>query len=242
MSPCIGIGRLVHATEDAVPGFYGATVVCDNGGDVRLEAAAALRGGLVRFTFGASADRTIFVRLDSPLDAFVGGSVWEDPQRPGALFGFRSSNATHHCGAPRTLYWHATFEPAFLRLEERGATTYAAVFGDINITTVRSFISHLDQDGARRNAEAEIPLEEATIPSKIALDIGLHSGLATHRWDTILSAVAVAPTAVVLGGYDGDARTRFYSALYHAHLGPTLLADAADGGFKWGGRAYPVRS
>ncbi|KAK7248269.1 glycosyl hydrolase family 92 protein [Aureococcus anophagefferens] len=34
-------------------------------------------------------------------------------------------------------------------------------------------------------------------------------------------------------------RVRFYTALYHAHLGPTLFGDAADGGFKWGGEGFP---
>lgn len=186
------------------------------------------------------------MRLESPLDAFAGGGVWADPARSDALFGRRRSNPTHTCGAPRTMHWHATFATdaglPSLKLTRRGSSTYVvSLAADVENVTVRSFVSHTDADGAKANAEAEVPLEDAAIPS--ALDhrgLALHADLATHRWRAVLAAVAIAPAAVPLGyDGDGDARTRFYTALYHAHLGPTLLGDALDGGFKWGGRGFP---
>jgi len=59
LTPCDGVGALVHATEDASPGAYAATLVCAGGLPYRVDAVAALRGGLARFSFGAGAPRRL---------------------------------------------------------------------------------------------------------------------------------------------------------------------------------------
>ena len=80
---------------------------------------------------------------------------------------------------------------------------------------VRLAISHVDAAGAVRNAEAELPLVDG-------FDFGAVASAAAASWDRALSTVSVAAPPRMM-------RT-VYTALYHAMLGPTLLADV-DGAY-----------
>ena len=102
LSPCDGVGHLMHSAEYGEPGSYGGTILCPGGFPYRLDVAAALRGGILRISFGAVSPRRIVASLRSPLDALNRGHVWGDPDISGALFGMRSSNKTHHCGSARS--------------------------------------------------------------------------------------------------------------------------------------------
>ncbi|KAH8050299.1 glycosyl hydrolase [Aureococcus anophagefferens] len=126
---------------------------------------------------------TAVVRLESPLDRLVAGDVWADPRTPGALSAYRTSNKTHHCGARRSVFWHATFDPPFAA-SARGAaraTTELAWPPGVASVVVRAFVSHHDAPGARRNAARA---RTSATPRSTAAG--------AFRWDDVLSRVRVA--------------------------------------------------
>ena len=134
-------------------------------------------------------------------------------------------------------YWFARFDPPFARRAPSRHDAHATVLtwnGDVTTVVVRTFISHHDAPGAKSNADAEAPLD-----MRLAVDpLEAHRQLAAHRWGGVLRRLTLPSSALSMKVPLSDT-VRFYTALYHTHLGPTLLGDAANGGFKWGGEGFP---
>ena len=217
---CAKPAWLPHEFETASPGYYAARLAMGSQSDgeeavsrVDVEAAAGLRGGLLRARFvGAAATRPrLRVRLATPLDRFAGGNV--SRAGVGELSGWRASEPTHHCATAHTTYWHARFHPPFSSLTPVGESDWevgwdAPLPG--GILRARFFLSHTSESGAALNAASELTVRP--------FDLDAARTAATAAWDDVLGRVAVDAPAVD--------RTTFYTALYHTLLGPTLLADA----------------
>ncbi|KAJ1447959.1 glycosyl hydrolase family 92-domain-containing protein [Pelagophyceae sp. CCMP2097] len=222
-----GRAELLHATEAARPGVYGCRAAMHAAAgrcEVAIEAAATSHGGVLRFG-GA---RRVDVELDSPLDAFIDGSVWiGGPQpRSTAVFASRRSKKTHHCSANHEAFWAATFDPPFTSLTRVSRSLYTltweeSAFGNGTGITAYVGLSHVDVDGARRNKAA------SAAPGGGAVAFDVAAAAAAAEWDAALGRVAVTAAPAV------DMR-RFYTALYHSMLGPTLFSDV-DGRYKVGG-------
>ena len=233
---------LAHDSERASPGFYSASLSMDGGGSgggdasrVEVQIAAGLRGGVLRATFaGAAASQPrLRIRLRSPLDKLVSGSVDQVEGRAGTLAGWRLSSPTHHCAVEHTTYWHARVEPPFAKLTRLGSGGEAGDGGrgdewelswegrlPNDTVSARLFISHVDAAGAERNEAAEL--------TERPFDVSSAQAHATEAWDGVLGRVAVAAA-------EEETLVRLYTALYHSMLGPTLHADA-DGAYAHGER------
>lgn len=83
--------------------------------------------------------------------------------------------------------------------------------------TVRAAISAVDPDGAKRNLEAEMPTDNFEAVREEA-----------HRkWADELARIDVVPAA----DGNGDERTIFYTAMYHAAVAPMIFSDV-DGRYR----------
>eukprot|EP00756_Hemistasia_phaeocysticola_P054437 Hpha_TRINITY_DN30363_c0_g1::TRINITY_DN30363_c0_g1_i1::g.146901::m.146901 len=212
-----GTCDLLHdAGERAEPGFYTASVVC---GDhkVVVSGAATERGGMWRFP-GLS-----IVRLDlsSPLDRLGGGTV----EKEGAysVSSFRRSYPTHHCATQHTAYFwieanapvaevrpSSFFDPGALR---NRVSSFEIVFnttGAEEDLLLRVGLSHTDKEGAKRNLARDL--------HAFGWDFDAVRSAGRKRWNEALSRVAAKAEETIM--------QRFYTALYHAMLGPTLFSDA----------------
>ena len=209
LRPCERRAWLDHGSETARPGFYAARFACDGGGGAAtMAAAAAPRGGVFEVDFDGDGDVvSLYLDATSPLDAVLEASA---AVKGATLAATRSSRHTHHCAADHATYLHATFSspPSLAQLS---ATLWRLSFrrGDGPLV-VAVGLSHASAAGAARNA----PQTPASLAGQ--------ADAADAAWAALLGRARVR-------GDDGDVG-RFYTALYHAFLGPTLFSDA-DGSY-----------
>lgn len=164
------------------------------GSQVRVVGDRAIEGKVTTSSFcGGHQYATWFrIEFDRP---FSGFGVWgQAGGTPGARFSMESEHD------PRNGAW-VTFD----------------LSGGRAVTAV-SAISHVDQEGARNNLEAEGRADGRLIGFDAMRDA------AQGAWNRELGAVRVA-------GGDHDARAVFYTALYHALLQPMTGSDA-DGRYR----------
>jgi predicted alpha-1,2-mannosidase len=207
--------RLDHAAEEAVPGYYAATL--GNSG-IHVELTATPRVGLHRVTYPEGADAGLVVDLgfsenwDTPTRTeliqvadtlFLGrrySQGWAADQRVHfALVTSRPVVAVTLAGDEPRLRAHLDVGPA-----------------DDDPLLLKVGISYVDEPGALVNVEAEAPL----------WDFDGARDRAARAWEVELSKVRVS------GGSGAD-RAVFYTALYHTRLAPVLFQDV-DGRYRGG--------
>jgi len=221
--PRLEPARFRHADERAEPGFYAVHLA--NG--IRAELTATERAGVHRYTFPE----------DGPAPALVvdlGFAVnWDRAtetalaiEGPSAVSGRRMSTGWAHdqrvyfvleCSRPYTAYAFAE--------GEGGASSIGAIQGQRSRVclrfapsaeplVVRVGLSPVDADGARANLRAEVT----------DFDFDAVRGRAREAWNAALGRLRVTTA-------DTGLATVFQTALYHAHIHPSLFCDA-DGRYR----------
>jgi len=216
-----------HDDEDAAPGYY-AVRLADAG--VRAELTATDHVALHRYTWESpTADATVLLDLGyNPGDnASPAGAVTIDPDGrtvrgtmtvDGGYSSRLGGVPTHFVARfSRPFTSHGVWGDDLVlspgTASQEGASIGAWVGFDLpqgdTAVEVALAISYVSIDQAAQNLEAEAP----------TFDFDGTRVAAAATWEAELRRVRV------VGGSD-DERTRFYTALYHAFLAPTLFSEA----------------
>ncbi|MDG2524908.1 GH92 family glycosyl hydrolase [Stenotrophomonas sp. HITSZ_GD] len=230
--------RFRHQTEQAQPGYYAVTL--DDYG-VRAELTASPRVGVHRYTFPKGKPAHVLVDLRTSMYDYPGKVLWSRlrVRADGTVTGFRE---TRGWAPGRQLYFamrfsrplagsalHDTEENVLYkgfpppgaddprqRAQIEGRQLVGVLdFGEGGSAplVVKVAISPVSEEGAIANLDAEVP----------GFDFDKVRADARQQWTQALSAIDAQGSA--------DARTRFYTALYHTLLGPTLFMDS-DGRYR----------
>jgi len=203
-----------HSSEVATPGYYAVSL---GKPQIRVELTVALRSGMARITFPASAQANVLVNPASNQAGADDAAV--RIVSPTEIDG--SATSGHFCGMPDvyTVYFVITFDRPMIRSGVWAAAgPNAAAYAQFDtsqsrILTARAAVSWVGIDGARAN------LRKAEAQSFDQMRAGTAA-----RWQSYLQRVSVA------GGTLAQQRT-FYTALYHVLLHPNLYSDA-DGRYR----------
>lgn len=230
--------RFSHETEQAQPGYYAVTL--DDYG-VRAELTATARVGVHRYTFPEGKPAHVLVDLRTSMYDYPGKVLWSRlrVRADGTITGFRE---TRGWAPGRQLYFAMRFSrplashalhdteqdviykgfppPGAGNPRQRAQIEGRQLVGvfDFGEATreplvVKLAISPVSEEGAIANLDAEVP----------GFDFDRVRADAKRQWQQALAAVDVQGTP--------EQRTRFYTALYHALLGPTLFMDV-DGRYR----------
>ncbi|MBS2962655.1 lectin [Actinocrinis puniceicyclus] len=204
-----------HSGEDASPGYYGVTL----GNGVRTELTTTARAGLGRFTFPATTQANLILKVaagQTPTGA-TSVSVLSGTELAGSVTSDGFCEATN----PFTLYFAISFDRAFTASGAYGSTAsgpageYVTFDTTANRTVLaRVGISYTSIAEARANRDAEIP---------VTAGFAAVQASARAAWTAQLGRIRIA-------GGTADQQTVFYTALYHASLHPNVFSDA-DGSY-----------
>ncbi|HUA81785.1 MAG TPA: GH92 family glycosyl hydrolase [Dyella sp.] len=195
-----------HANETARPGYYEVTL--DNG--IRVELTATLRTGAGRFTWpiGEAGQLNITAKTHaSSLD----GSVVNDPRDPKALYGSMTGGDFCNNGQTYTIYFYAQFDRPFTAKLTAGNAllTFASTPGAASTVNMKVGISYVSTQNAKNNLLRESGTRHFDQMAKQANAI----------WNHSLNVIQVTGGSV-------DNLKKFYTALYHVLLAPSVYSDA----------------
>jgi predicted alpha-1,2-mannosidase len=230
--------RFDHASERAEPGYYAVTLA-DTG--VRAELTATARVGVHRYAFPKGKPAHVLIDLRTSLYDYPGKVSWARLRlRPdGTVTGFRE---TRGWAPGRQLYFAMRFSQpvaghAFQNTEQDVPYKGFPPPGDQDPTQRaqiegRQLVGTFDFGAALRK-----PLLVKVAISPVSEDSAIANlDAETPGWDFDgVRAAARAQWAQALGAVDVDApapmRKAFYTALYHAFMGPSLFMDS-DGRYR----------
>ena len=230
--------RYSHATETAAPGYYAVTLA-DAG--VRAELTASARVGVHRYAFPQGKPAHVIVDLRTSMYDYPGKVQWSRirVRADGTVTGMRE---TRGWAPGRQLYFALRFsqplaghalqdteqnvpykgfpppgekDPA-QRAQIEGRQLVARFdFGDrLSAPLVAKLaISPVSEDGAIANLDAEVP----------GFDFDRVRAAAQAQWAQALGVAEVDAPAPM--------RKAFFTALYHAFMGPSLFMDS-DGRYR----------
>ena len=230
--------RFSHASETAQPGYYAVTL---DDYKVRAELTASARVGMHRYSFPAGKPAHVVLDLRTSMYDYPGKILWSRVRvrADGTVTGFRE---TRGWAPGRQLYFAMRFSQplsghqlhdteqdvvykGFPPPGEKDPTQRAQIEGRQLVAAfdvvpeagkpllVKVAISPVSEEGAIANLDAEAP----------GWDFDGMRAAARQQWSEALGAVEAQGSA--------DERTRFYTALYHTLLGPTLFMDS-DGRYR----------
>ncbi len=230
--------RFNHASETAQPGYYAVTL---DDYKVRAELTASARVGMHRYSFPAGKPAHVLLDLRTSMYDYPGKILWSRVRvrADGTVTGFRE---TRGWAPGRQLYFAMRFSQplsghqlhdteqdvaykGFPPPGEKEPSQRAQIEGRQLVAAfdvvpeagkpllVKVAISPVSEEGAIANLDAEAP----------DWDFDGMRAAAKQQWSEALGAVEAQGSA--------DERTRFYTALYHTLLGPTLFMDS-DGHYR----------
>lgn len=217
-----------HESEHASPGFY--SVEFDNY-EISAELTASERVGMHRYSFGAGAEKRLLVDVGNILQRTWGHeNVWNQLE---VIDKFTLQGMKHSTGwsNDHRVYFRIEFSSPFSvdRMVAGGELTddldsisgqdvWAFLsFNELKEgekLLVKAAISPVDEDGARKNMQAEIP----------HMDFEQVRFSAENAWRKALDKIKIETE-------NEDQYTTFYTALYHTMFAPSLYQDA-DGRYR----------
>ena len=194
--------RFQHGDEQAAPGYY--RVRLDSG--VQAEFSGTLRTGFARFQFPAGQGAFLVLdatRTHSNANPTVGSLTIAGQTVSGSTIG--SDFCRSSWSMP--VYMAARFDQPFSSVELKPGKQRLA-FAPGATVQMQVGLSYVSLENARANLEAE----------SRGWDFGAVRRAADAAWEQRLSAIKVQSR-------DPVALTKFYTALYHALLAPTVFSD-----------------
>ena len=204
ITPGSGPWSFSHANEKAEPGYY--EVLLERGSEkVLARMTAGRRTGIHEYTFrgGTKAVLTLDLRHRDPLDSFVihHGPDW--------ISGCRVSSSW---ARGQHVYFYIKFSSkADCALTDGGRK--ATLTFDRSKVTLRAAISSVSEEGAKANLKSEYPCSFKAARRKAA-----------REWNSYLGLLKCPYS-------DTEHQKRFYTALYHTGIHPSLYSDA-DGRYR----------
>ena len=202
ITPGSGPSRFSHAREKAEPGYYEVWLE-DAGAQVKL--AAGRRAAMHEYTFtkGRKAQFTLDLRHRDHLDSAA------IHYGPGWVSGCRVSSSWAH---NQHVYFYIEFSSdAACELSDGGKK--ATFTFDRSKVTLRIAISSVSEEGARQNLLSEYPASLDALRKSTRKEWNGYLGLLKCPYK------------------DEEHVRRFYTALYHTGIHPTLYSDA-DGRYR----------
>jgi len=206
-----------HADETAKPGYYAVEIPRYQ---VKAELTATERTGMHKYTFSGTGDAHILINLDR-------GIGWDAPSKGAArlvndtlVTGYRFSAGWVK---DQRIYFAAVFSKPVRSIklydddQEKDGTGLEAVklkadldFGALSgePVLVKVGISPVSSESALLNMKSEIPGWDF---NEVVAD-------ANHKWNRELSKV-------IAKSKDAGVLTKFYTALYHTMIAPSLFQD-----------------
>lgn len=211
----IGIhSKFSHDSESATAGYYKVTLADS---DIDVELTATDRAGLQRYTFPSDSAAVVLdlakaMNWDATVDTHI------DVIDSVNIAGYRFSDGW---ARNQKVYFATRFSKPFRSLKidsaqlSNGGCGLVATFDFATAPeeqiVVSTALSPTSVEAARANLVAEVPDD----------DFDKYRELARDKWNEELGRVKVESE-------DADLLTKFYTALYHSMLAPTLY-DNADG-------------
>jgi predicted alpha-1,2-mannosidase len=219
-----------HSNEVARPGFYAVTF--DNG--IKAELTTTVRSGFGRFTYPAGGAATMTINAGSDVNGPDASAININPaarEVSGWEMGGYFCDKRHQSNRDiKTIYFYAVFDQPFSAYSawsgnalSKGATNGAGPASGAFITfnapanrtvLVKLGISYVSAANARDNMEKENPVS-AFSTKDFDKAVRSTSGI----WNSWLNKIQVS-------GGTTEERETFYSMLYHALLGPSVVSDA----------------
>lgn len=204
-----GYGSLFQkSSEVAEPGYYAVTLEED---DIDVELTTGKRVGFHQYRFNDEQDRQLIIDL-SHRDKVLSSKLVQVNEYE--LSGFRHSEAW---ARKQYVFFRIIFDQPIISMEyggEENGVKAALLFGEGANLKVKVAISAVDEEGARKNLEAELQ----------HWDFDKARADAKSTWEQQLKKITVE------GGSDQQ-KTVFYTALYHTMIAPNLYHDV-DGRYR----------
>lgn len=217
-----------HEDERAEPGYYAVRL---QRYDVLAELTATPRAAIHRYTFPASHQAGFILDADYGIQDQRLKDVQVEVVNATTVRAYRRSLWWAY---DRELFFVAEFSKPFsytLRRDTamRNGRPYVRCKLLLQFATaegeqvmVRTAVSSVDHEGALGNLRAELP----------HWDFDRVRREARAAWNDVLSSVSVRPVDTGTAEFSpNDLCTQFYTALYHAHIAPSLFSDA-DGRYR----------
>jgi len=217
-----------HTNELAKPGYYGVTL--DNG--IKVELTATVRSGFGRFIYPAGSAATMTINTGSDVNRPDASGININPvgrEISGWSIGGYFCQGRDRSRDVRTIYFYAVFDHPFAAYSTwsgdaltKGGTNGAGIASGalVSFDTARSRtvlakvgISYVSIANAKANVEAENPV--SAFSSK---DFDKAAASASDTWNSWLNKIQVS-------GGTTEERETFYSMLYHALIGPSVVSD-----------------
>ena len=226
-----------HDTEMAQPGYYSVLLEDHN---IKAELTTTTRTGMHQYTFPKSEDAHIILDLTSGIYNYDDKNVWTflRVENDTLITGYRQTNGW---ARTRTVYFAMAFSKPFKNYgyQKLKKSTYQGFwrkfdqmhqFPEIAGKQIKAYfdfdtqdqesiqikvaLSPVSTEGALKNMLAEIPHWDFEATKKQVQD----------NWEKELQKIEITSLN------DSD-KTNFYTAMYHAFLGPTVYMDV-DGNYK----------
>ena len=216
--------RFSHDQESARPGYYQVLLQDDS---INVELTASWRAGMHRYTYPTGSDARLIVDMEPTIHGHRHPVTCIRVLNDSTIAGLKYTTgwAKHHY-----VYFHAVFSSPF-DYKLYSGTEYQPDSSSVTVNTAKAVltfkqlpadgtvlakvgISSVDEDGARKNLEAEMP----------GWNFEGIVAQAEDAWNKALQPIEVETT-------NDDDRTIFYTALYHALIQPSLSSDV-DGRYR----------
>lgn len=212
----LGIHSLFsHSEETASAGYYQVRL---KDYDINVELTATERCGIQRYTF-PEADAAIFLNLRKAMNWDFTNDTYIERVDSVTIQGYRFSDGW---ARDQHIYFRTRFSKPFKAMQldtaaiikdgKRIGTSAIARF-DFHTTAgeqilVTTAISGVSMEGAARNLAAEAPED----------DFDKYLAVTRKNWNEQLSKIEITCD-------DPDEKVKFYTALYHSMLAPTIYND-----------------
>ena len=198
----LGIHSLFsHDEETASAGYYQVRL---KDYDINVELTATERCGIQRYTF-PEADAAIFLNLRKAMNWDFTNDTRIEVVDSVTIQGYRFSDGW---ARDQHIYFRTRFSKPFASVQ---LDTAAVIKDGKRIGS--SAISGVSMEGAARNLAAEAPAD----------DFDKYLAATRKNWNEQLSKVEIKSN-------DIDEKVKFYTALYHSMLAPTIYSDV-DGAY-----------
>lgn len=219
--------KFSHQNEQAHAGYYRVKLTDY---DIHVELTATPRCGIQRYTF-PEADAAVFLDLKKAMNWDVTTDSYIEVVDSVTIRGYRYSEGW---ARGQRVYFETRFSKPFRAVHidssailsvmdtvkkttERIGTAYKARFDFKTVAgeqvTLSTALSGVSMAGASKNLKAEVPKD----------DFDYYLKQTENRWNEELGKIAIRTA-------DKDAKVKFYSALYHSKLAPTIFGDV-DGAY-----------
>lgn len=217
----LGIHSLFsHDEETATAGYYSVRL---KDYDIQVELTATERCGIQRYTF-PKAEAAVFLNLRKAMNWDFTCDSHIEVVDSVTVQGYRFSDGW---ARGQRVYFQTRFSKPFKKMQvdstavlkegHRIGTSVVACFAFDTFAkeqiVVSTALSAVSMEGAARNLAAEVPDD----------DFERYRIEAQHVWDKQLSCIEIRCN-------DVDERIKFYTALYHSMLAPTVYSDV-DGAY-----------